>query len=90
MKLRFLQDTRGSEDGLTLRQFRAGTTEEVGDWLARVFVEEMGVAVVADVAERETPELSAPDMETPEAAAPAMETPEKPRRGRPRKDAGNA
>lgn len=77
MKLRFLQDARGSEDGLTLRQFRAGDTEEVGDWLARVFVEEMGVA---EAAERETPE----------AAAPAMETPEKPRRGRPRKGAGNA
>lgn len=76
MKLRFLQDARGSEDGLRVREFAEGMTEEVADELARVFLA-IGAAEMAD-------------METPETAAPAMETPEKPRRGRPRKGAGNA
>lgn len=68
MKIRFLQHTRGSEDGLRVKEFAEGMTEEVADDLAMAFIG-IGAAEVAD-------------RETPEDGAPAMETPEKPRRVR--------
>lgn len=75
MRIRITQDTRGSENGLIVRDFPAGFVGDVEDSLALAFIG-MGVAVAA----KETPEQGA-TMETPEAPA---------RRGRKPKAAGNA
>ena len=44
VKIKFERDVQGSEDGFTLKQFKAGETHDVNLSLASVFVDELRVA----------------------------------------------
>ena len=73
MKLRMIKTAKGSPDGLKVVEYKKGETYEIPEELAKVFLEQMKVAVF----EIETPEDPQEEIETPEDPKPEVKTPEK-------------
>ena len=77
MQLKMIKTAKGSPDGLKVVEYQKGETYEIPEELAKVFLEQMKVAVF----EIETPEDPQEEIETPEDPKPEVK-PRKKRRPR--------
>lgn len=60
MKVKMLKTTKGAEDGITIKEYHAGTEYDMQEKLAKVFVNTLRVAVfVAEEVQQMTKGLSA-------------------------------
>jgi hypothetical protein len=60
MRVKMLRTTKGAEDGITIKEYHAGTTYDMQEKLAKVFVNALNVAVfVAEEVQQITKGLSA-------------------------------
>lgn len=60
MKVKMLKTTKGAEDGITIKEYHAGTVYDMQEKLAKVFVNTLNVAVfVAEEVQQMTKGLSA-------------------------------